>query len=122
LDNAFFIGQRSLQAIAKRPQKQILVGFTLDIPGMDTSQDSHPDMPSESHLVIVDGEICGRITSVSFSPAAGRVIGMAFVTPALSAVGTRLPLRLTSGKMVEAQVAALPFYDAAGARQKEASV
>jgi hypothetical protein len=46
---------------------------------------------------------------------------MAFVTPALSAVGTRLPFRLTSGKMVNAQVVALPFYDAAGARQKEAS-
>jgi sarcosine oxidase subunit alpha len=122
LDKPFFIGQRSLQAIAKRPQKQTLVGFTLDIPGMDSSQDSHPDMPSESHLVIVDGEISGRITSVAFSPALGQVVGMAFVTPALSAVGTRLPFRLTSGKMVEAQVAALPFYDAAGARQKEASV
>jgi sarcosine oxidase subunit alpha len=78
-------------------------------------------MPSESHLVIVDGEISGRITSVAFSPALGHVIGMAFVTPALSAVGTRLPFRLTSGKMVNAQVVALPFYDAAGARQKEAS-
>ena len=121
LDKAFFIGQRSLQAIAKRPQKQTLVGFTLEIPGMDSSQDSHPDMPSESHLVIVDGEISGRITSVAFSPALGHVIGMAFVTPALSAVGTRLPFRLTSGKMVNAQVVALPFYDAAGARQKEAS-
>ena len=88
---------------------------------MDASQDSHPDMPSESHLLIVDGEISGRITSVAFSPALGHVIGMAFVTPALSAVGTRLPFRLTSGKMVNAQVVALPFYDAAGARQKEAS-
>ena len=121
LDKAFFIGQRSLQAIAKRPQKQTLIGFTLEIPGMDTSQDSHPDMPSESHLVIVDGEISGRITSVAFSPALGHVIGMAFVMPTLSAVGTRLPFRLTSGKMVNAQVVALPFYDAAGARQKEAS-
>ena len=46
---------------------------------------------------------------------------MAYVTPALSAVDTRLPLRLTNGKMVDAQVVALPFYDAAGARQKEAS-
>lgn len=121
MDKPFFIGQRSLQAIAKRPQKQTLVGFTLDIPGMDASQDSHPDMPSESHLVIVDGEISGRITSVAFSPALGRVIGMAYVTPALSAAGTHLPVRLTNGKMVQAQVVALPFYDAGGARQKEAS-
>jgi sarcosine oxidase subunit alpha len=121
MDKPFFIGQRSLHAIAKRPQKQTLVGFTLDIPGMDACQDSHPDMPSESHLVIMDGEISGRLTSVAFSPALGQVIGMAFVTPALSAAGTRLPVRLTSGKMVQAQVAALPFYDAAGARQKEAS-
>ena len=121
LDKPFFIGQRSLQAIAKRAQKQTLVGFTLDIPGMDASQDSHPDMPLESHLVIVEGEISGRITSVAFSPALGQVIGMAYVTPALSAVGTRLPVRLTSGRMVHAQVVALPFYDAAGARQKEAS-
>jgi sarcosine oxidase subunit alpha len=121
MDKPFFIGQRSLHAIAKRPQKQTLIGFTLDIPGMDASQDSHPDMPSESHLVIMDGEISGRITSVAFSPALSQVIGMAYVTPALSAVGTRLPVRLTSGKMVHAQVAALPFYDASGARQKEAS-
>jgi sarcosine oxidase subunit alpha len=121
LDKPFFIGQRSLQAIAKQKQKQTLIGFTMDIPGMDASQDSHPDMPAESHLVIVDGEISGRITSVAFSPAVGKVIGMAYVTPALSAVDTRLPLRLTNGKMVDAQVVALPFYDAAGARQKEAS-
>ena len=121
MDKPFFIGQRSLHAIAKRAQKQTLVGFTLDIPGMDASQDNHPDMPSESHLVIMDGEISGRITSVAFSPALGRVIGMAYVIPALSAVGTHLPVRLTSGKMVHAHVVALPFYDASGARQKEAS-
>ena len=93
----------------------------MDIPGMDASQDSHPDMPAESHLVIVDGEISGRITSVAFSPALRKVIGMAYVTPALSAADTRLPLRLTNGKMVDAQVVALPFYDATGTRQKEAS-
>lgn len=111
LDKPFFIGQRSLKILQKRPVKQLLVGFALE-PGH-----SGP-LPKECHLVIERGQIAGRVTSVGNSEAVGRCIGLAYVEPALSKVGTRIQIRVDQGAMIHAEVVKLPFYDPDGARQK----
>ena len=72
----------------------------------------------ESHLVIHEGDIRGRVTSVAYSPSLGRVIGLAMVDTPLAAVGQFLPIRTTSGAFVEAEQVAMPFYDPDGLRQK----
>ena len=113
MDKPFFVGQRSLKAIAAQPRRQQLVPFAM--------APDHPDEnPKECHLVIEAGEIAGRVTSVYRSPHLGCTIGLAFVRPDMTEKGRRLSIRLSNGKLVSAQVSEAPFYDPKGERQKEA--
>ncbi|HYL19308.1 MAG TPA: aminomethyltransferase, partial [Burkholderiales bacterium] len=54
MDKPFFVGQRSLRIIEKRPQKQILIGFALPAAFAGPA-------PKECHLIIRNGEIAGRV-------------------------------------------------------------
>ena len=114
MDKPFFVGQRSLKAIERRPLKHQLAGFAL--PASFTGA-----TPKEGHLVIRRGDIAGRVTSISYSPTLGRHIGLAMLAPDLAVAGTRLSIRTDGGTMLEAKVVALPFYDPEGKRQKLAS-
>ena len=111
MDKSFFVGQRSLQSMAKRPVKHTLVGFMLEpFQGMP---------PQECHLVIDRDEIAGRITSIAFSPSLQRFIGLAYVKPELATVGDRLSIRRSDGSFVTATITPTPFYDPENLRQKE---
>jgi sarcosine oxidase subunit alpha len=111
LDKPFFVGQRSLQIIGQRPPKHTLVGFAL-------AKDFAGEAPKECHLVIRDGNIAGRVTSIAFSEALGQHVGLAYVPPDLAEQGRRFNIRADGGRMVEATVARPPFYDPAAERQK----
>jgi sarcosine oxidase subunit alpha len=108
MSKPFFTGQRSLQVLQKRPLRQQLVGFTLPA--------ASDKRPRESHLVIDEGRIVGRVTSIQHSPTLGRAIGLALVEPAI-AQRASFRIRIDGGKELEATVASLPFYDASGDRQ-----
>src|SRR5690606_2854362 len=115
MDKPFFVGQRSLRILQRKPAKTRLVGFVLgDMPAHEA--------PKECHLVIRDGSIAGRVTSIGYSPALSKYVGLAYVTPELAGEGTRFFIRADGGRMVEATVAKTPFYDPAGERQKPAAV
>ena len=101
MDKPFFVGQRSLRILQKRPLRQRLVGFALAAGFSGIA-------PKECHLVIRDGAIAGRITSVAFSETLGRHIGLAFVHPDLAVEGRRFLIRGERGAMVEAQVVPTP--------------
>jgi sarcosine oxidase subunit alpha len=107
MSKPFFIGQRSLQILQRRPQRQQLVGFTLPAGSV---------RPKECHLVIEAGRIAGRVTSIQHSPTLGHAIGLAFVEPAIAQRGS-FRIRIERGEEVSATVASLPFYDARGERQ-----
>jgi sarcosine oxidase subunit alpha len=109
MDKPFFIGQRSLAIIGRQPRKQQLVGFAF-APG------ERPRV-KECHLVIKGGELAGRVTSVGISATLRRTIGLALVTPEV-AQEANLMIRGEGGVEVRASILPLPFYDAAGARQK----
>jgi sarcosine oxidase subunit alpha len=111
MDKPFFVGQRSLKIVAQRPRRQKLVGFAL--PAAFTG-----NAPKECHLVIRNGEIAGRVTSITWSEALGQHVGLAYVAPDMSDEGTHFNIRVDGGAMVEATVVKTPFYDAAGERQK----
>ena len=107
----FFVGQRSLPLHAARPALRTLVGVRW------------PDgyagpLPEECNLIIHEGRIAGRITSIAPVSTQGYPLGMAFVEPALGAPGTSVEVRLDDGTASTAEVAELPFYDPAGERQK----
>ncbi len=114
MDKAFFVGQRSLRIVQKKRRRQTLAGFTL-VPPADAMA------PKESHLVIRNGQIAGRITSVAFSPVVGKYVGLVFIAPEMAAPGTRFFVRVEGGRMVEGEIAPIPFYDPAGERQRFAA-
>jgi sarcosine oxidase subunit alpha len=114
MDKAFFIGQRSLKVIAEKVQKQQLIGFELD-------QNFTGQAPMECHLIIDQGEISGRVTSIAWSPTLERYIGMAFIRPDLAQNGNKIAIRLSDKSIVQAMVVKTPFYDPENLQQKESA-
>ncbi len=112
MDKPYFVGQRSLQAIAAMPPRQRQVPFMLAA-GFNASA------PKECNLVIEGGQIAGRVTSIYFSPTLARHIGLAFVRPDMTAMGRRFQIRLGDGQMVAAEVCETPFYDPKNLRQSQ---
>jgi len=109
MQKRFFIGQRSLKILLRRPPRQVLTGIEI--------QDSDP-LPRESHLIIEGGAIRGRVTSVVRSQTLGRTIGLAMLAPELAVPGTALAIRIEAGATVAARVVTTPFYDPSNLRQK----
>lgn len=97
----FYIGQRSLQIQAKKPLRKKLVGFTLPNPPQC--------LPDECCLVLREGQIVGRITSIAFSPTLNKVIGLAYVATQDTAGGSSFVIRHQDGRDVVAIVTPLPF-------------
>lgn len=106
----FFIGRPAINVREAHTKTRSLVGFQLPA---NTKR-----LPEESHLVIEDDRIRGRVTSIGRSPTLGRPIGMAFVAPHQAEPGTRFSIKIGRGQYVDAEVVEPPFYDAAGERQK----
>ena len=109
-EKAFFIGQRALAALMRRGLSRRLVGFRLP---------TASPLPQENNLTLRNNEIVGRVTSVAYSEAVGRVIGLAYVAPDMAAVGARFEIKLSgSGGLLSAEVVPLPFYDPENMRQQ----
>ena len=106
----FFVGGRSTQIMGKMPLLRKLVGFTLDDPSLPC--------PEECHLVIRAGEIVGRVTSAVRSPNLGKVVGLAYVHPDDAKPDAKIAIKVDGGRMIEARVVALPFYDSDAKRQE----
>ena len=105
MEKPFFIGKRSLQIIAKKTPNKKLVPFVLE-------ENYSGEMPLDCNLVIEAGAIKGRITSVNYSPAAKRVIGLAYVDPKQAAPSSVFEIRTDNGSLAKATVVTTPFYDA----------
>lgn len=100
-DKAFYLGQRSLRMIAAKPLKKKLVGFTLPQPPAE--------LPDECCLVLRDGVIAGRVTSIARSPTLNNVIGLAYVSVEDASPGSRFVIRHQNGSDISATVVATPF-------------
>jgi len=104
MDKPFFIGQRSLKILAKKPLNKKLTTFVLD-------QGFSGELPNECNLVIDSANnISGRVTSISFSRYLKRHIGFAFVPPEQANDGARFQVRTDSGTMVSATACKAPFF------------
>jgi sarcosine oxidase subunit alpha len=103
MDKPYFIGQRSLSILSKRSLRKQLVAFTL-------ASNFKGEMPLECNLVIDNGEITGRVTSISYSQFIDRIIGFAYVVPAKKAFGSNFNIRTDNGSLVSATVVETPFF------------
>ena len=110
-NKSFFIGSRSLDIVQQQPLTRRLVGLRF------TGEQQHV-LPKECHLIMHEGEIAGRITSVAPRSTLGHPIAMAFLRPDLADVGSTVQVHADGGRRVAAEVTSMPFYDPDGARQK----
>ena len=78
---------------------------------------SSSELPLESNLTLRGEDIAGRITSVARSPVLEKIIGLAYVHPDQTEIGTQLPIKLSNGERINAKVVDTPFYDPETKRQ-----
>lgn len=105
----FFIGCRSVDIVMAQKQTRKLVGFCLP---------SSSAKPEEGHLVIKGDDVSGNVSSCEYSPTVDAIIGMAFTGIEESEPGSTLTIRVDGGKMVNATVVTLPFFDPENQRQE----
>lgn len=103
MSKPYFIGQRSLTILEKRPLRKQLVPFVL-------AANFKGEMPMDCNLVIDGGEIGGRVTSIGYSKFIDRCIGFAYVPPSKKAVGSEFQIRTDGGSLVTATVVKTPFF------------
>lgn len=106
---SFFVGKRSIEILREKGLVRRLVGYA--VPDRDAL------VPEEGHLVVRDGEITGRVTSSAWSPVLDQAIGLAYVAPDQAEVGSIITIKAARGRLVEAEVSRLPFYDPDNTRQ-----
>jgi len=115
----FFIGQRSLAVVKAQPLTRRLVGIVLPANFADsTPSRGGLAWPEECHLVMADGAIVGRITSIARRSTLGHPLGLAFVRPDLAVPGQRVTIKVEGGRLIAAEVARIPFYDPDSQRQQ----
>jgi sarcosine oxidase, subunit alpha len=102
MSKPFFIGQRSLSIIEKRPLRKKLVPFVL-------AENFNGEVPMDCNLVVDGRNILGRVTSIGFSGFMGRYIGLAYVSPDKEMIGSIFNIRTDSGALVSATVVKKPF-------------
>jgi sarcosine oxidase, subunit alpha len=112
MQKPFFVGQRSLRILKTRGPRQTLMGIEL----LDPAR-----MPKECHLVIEQGAIAGRITSVAHSHTLNKAIGLAMLSPELARPGGGIEIRGEQGEILKARIVATPFYDPRNVRQRPAA-
>jgi sarcosine oxidase subunit alpha len=106
LDKPDFIGKPSLVRREQKVQDERLVGFEMDEVSV---------VPAEGEQFVEAGQLVGRVTSARYSPTLERSIGLGWVKSDYGTVGSKLNLR-TNGKLAQAAVVNVPFYDPEGKR------
>lgn len=109
----FFVGSRTISELQQREQHRVLAGFV--IPSKLNALNY--SIPQESHLIIHQGKMLGRVTSCNFSPTLNMAIGLAYLPPDLAEPGSSIQIKGDGGKFINAEVAVLPFFDPQGRRQ-----
>ncbi len=99
LQKGDFIGKAALTEIAARTDRYVRVGLVLS--GRRIAREEAPVFNGEKPV--------GIVTSGTFSPTFEQAIAMAFVVPAVSAIGTTLDVDIR-GRREAATVVKLPFY------------
>jgi len=106
----FFVGGRTISELEKKPALRSLVGFIIT--------DPDAPLPQESHLILNNEQMTGRVTSCHYSPTLNKALGLAYVPPESAAAGSDIIIKSTDGVLVHASVVELPFYDPKTLRQE----
>jgi aminomethyltransferase len=99
-DKGDFLGRDALLRRKQQPLEHKLVGF--EMVGRGIARQAYPILDSA-------GQTVGRVTSGAPGLSIGKNIGLGYVPPSLSQVGTTLGIEIR-GKAIEAVVCPTPFY------------
>ena len=99
LEKGEFFGREILQREKVEGPRRKLVGFEMVDRGI--ARHGYP--------VVENGEEIGIVTSGTHSPTLKKAIGLAYVPPEKSSIGSELTVVLR-GKEAKARVVATPFY------------
>lgn len=105
------VGGAALHHTEHQKDRLKLVGFKMC---------ASPGRAPKDGSIIVDGRIRGYVCTARMSPVLGEVVGMALVEEPLAEVGTRWSIYEDecNGRLLDAVVAPMPFYDPDGSRMK----
>jgi aminomethyltransferase len=99
LDKGDFVGREAIVTRQQDASRPVRVGLELE--GRRAAR--------EGAKLFADGQEVGKVTSGTITPTLNRAIGMAYVRPDLSAIGTTLSVEV--GKtQIQGRVVELPFY------------
>jgi aminomethyltransferase len=99
LNKGEFIGRQRLQKQKEEGIKRKLIGFEVTDRGI----------ARDGQEVLIDGKPVGRVTSGSPAPFLKKNIGMAYVPAEFANEGRAIEIDVR-GRLVSAQIVALPFY------------
>jgi len=100
MDKGEFVGRAALERAAAAGPTRALVGLEMVERGIARD---------EYRCYNEAGEAIGVVTSGSPSPTLGKNIALAYVPPAMSAIGTAIYVEIR-GQKCKAQVVPTPFY------------
>jgi aminomethyltransferase len=116
-----FVGREALALEAKKGAERALVGLEINWNEVEALYDKlkmAPQVPSMASRTAVPvyrrGRQVGKATSTTWSPTLKKMIALACVSRANSAIGTRLSVEMTVEAVrhtVSAKVVAMPFFN-----------
>ena len=104
-----FVGRGACEFLRDRAQRAII--------GFETTLPDEAAAIEECHLIIDNGRIAGRVTSVGYSPTLGRTIGLA-VLEGYERPPASIAIRVAGARLIDARVVPTCFYDPDNARQR----
>ncbi len=102
-----FIGKAGIARAKSRELREKLVGFVME----------EDVVPEDGASMVLEGRPVGRVTSVRFSPARGKAVGMAWVPAGAARDGSEIQVHVR-GAFARARIVPDPFYDPEGKRLK----
>jgi dimethylglycine dehydrogenase len=103
-----FIGKEATEAFRAQGASRKLVTITIDVDGIDVSNDE---------AILCEGEAVGYVSSGGYAHHVGKSMAMGYVSADHAAAGTKLQVEIL-GEFYDAEVQGAPLYDANGANMR----
>lgn len=103
-----FVGKEATLAVREAGTKQKLVTMTIDVDGIDVSNDE---------AILLDGKAVGYVSSGGFGHRVAQSMAMGYVETEYAQAGTKLQVEIL-GELYDAVILAGPLYDANGANMR----
>ncbi len=103
-----FVGKAATEKFRKEGVANKLVTMTIDVDGIDVSNDE---------AILKDGEAIGYVSSGGYAHRAGKSMAMGYVATEHAGAGGKVQVEIL-GEMYDAEILGAPIYDANGANMR----